>query len=349
MRQIFPITTKKHRLQQQQAALKGNKSGSGLGRIWPNVEFPNLFWCGRGVILTPVSTTCCFNHIVGLPKKDGIPKPIHDYETDLFDILQSSKYVWIKKARGLGITEFMLRYILFSIFTDTKFRNAQIGIITGPRIDTAIDLIKRTKQLLRNLGVNTEDKETVIRLDYNVSIQAFPSNHMNAFRGFTNVKFILLDEADFFRIDQQQEALDVAHGYIPKSDPKIAMISTPNNPGGLFDRIESDSESRYHKVFLPYTVGLNKIYNEAEIAEAKHFPSFEREYNCKYGYGTGNVFLSDKLEASIRDYDPDIQTIHSSSVSLGIDPGFGSSNFGICVSALIDDYYCARSGRTQQT
>jgi len=281
---------------------------------------------------------CCFNHIIGLPLKDGVPQRIFDYEHELFDALQNHKYVWVKKARGLGVTEFLLRYILWLVLTeDKRFKDAQVGVITGPRIDTAVDLIKRIKQLLAGVGVHTEDKETVIKLDNNIIIQAFPSNHMNAFRGFTNMKFIFLDEADFFRIDQQQEAQDVAHGYIPKSDPQIVMVSTPNNPGGMFDRIESDVNSRYHKLFLPYTVGLNQIYGENEIEEAKHFPSFQREYNLKYGYGTGNVFQHDKIQAAIQEYDIDIHTIHNSSVSIGVDPGFGSSNFGVCVCALIDD------------
>lgn len=30
---------------------------------------------------------CCFNHIIGLPAKDGIEKPIFDYEMRIFDIL----------------------------------------------------------------------------------------------------------------------------------------------------------------------------------------------------------------------------------------------------------------------
>ena len=29
----------------------------------------------------------------------------------LFDTLQQHKHVWIKKATGLGVTEFMLRYM----------------------------------------------------------------------------------------------------------------------------------------------------------------------------------------------------------------------------------------------
>jgi hypothetical protein len=30
---------------------------------------------------------CCFNHIIGLPQKDGIDKPMYDYEKIIFDSL----------------------------------------------------------------------------------------------------------------------------------------------------------------------------------------------------------------------------------------------------------------------
>jgi hypothetical protein len=30
---------------------------------------------------------CCFNHIIGLPQKDGVDKPLYDYETIIFDAL----------------------------------------------------------------------------------------------------------------------------------------------------------------------------------------------------------------------------------------------------------------------
>jgi hypothetical protein len=32
---------------------------------------------------------CCFNHVVGLPKKDGIYKPIFDYEMQLINTLDN--------------------------------------------------------------------------------------------------------------------------------------------------------------------------------------------------------------------------------------------------------------------
>jgi hypothetical protein len=50
---------------------------------------------------------CCFNHIIGLPQKNGVDKPLYDYGNSN----PSNKHLWIKKATGLGISEFMLRFM----------------------------------------------------------------------------------------------------------------------------------------------------------------------------------------------------------------------------------------------
>jgi hypothetical protein len=56
---------------------------------------------------------CCFNHIIGLPIKEGIEKPIFDYEKILYDSLLVNesynplnntfkhKHLWVKKSTGL--------------------------------------------------------------------------------------------------------------------------------------------------------------------------------------------------------------------------------------------------------
>jgi hypothetical protein len=36
---------------------------------------------------------CCFNHIIGLPRKDGIQKPMFDYERLLYDALIRPGYM----------------------------------------------------------------------------------------------------------------------------------------------------------------------------------------------------------------------------------------------------------------
>jgi hypothetical protein len=70
-------------------------------------------------------------------------------------------------------------------------------IVTGPNQELAIKLIKRMKALFEPLGITFDSKETVLELN-GCSIEAYPSNHIDAFRSLTNPKFIWLDEADFF-------------------------------------------------------------------------------------------------------------------------------------------------------
>ena len=63
------------------------------------------------------------------------------------------KHLWVKKATGLGVTEFMLRLMAWLCTKDGQFVNAQICIVTGPNTDMAIKLIKRLKGIFeRKLG-----------------------------------------------------------------------------------------------------------------------------------------------------------------------------------------------------
>jgi hypothetical protein len=57
-------------------------------------------------------------------------------------------------------------------------------------------------------------------------------------RGRGKVNF----ECDFFIKSEQEDVSHVSERYIGKSDPYIVMVSTPNAPGGLFEKIEKESE-----------------------------------------------------------------------------------------------------------
>ncbi len=256
--------------------------------------------------------------------------PVKDHHT----------HVWIKKATGLGVTEFMLRYMAWLCFRSApkELIGSQMCIVTGPRIELAITLIDRLKGLFHGIAATFDTKETVIELN-GVHIEAYPSHHLDSMRGLTNVSFIYLDEADFFPPGQQQDARDVIERYIGKTNPWIVMVSTPNAPEGLFDRIEHEPENTclYKRLLLDYTYGLGKIYNCAEIDSAKASPSFEREYNLKYLGLIGNVFHTKDIEAAI---EKGVRLSASNNVytqkSVGLDPGFGSSNFGVCITELVD-------------
>jgi len=114
------------------------------------------------------------------------------------------------------------------------------------------------------------------------------------------------------------------------------MISTPNAPGGLFESIEKESEETciYKRLKLDYTVGLQKICSIEEIEKAKGSPSFEREYNLRYLGRIGNTFCPADIQKSTSiQCDPDYVN-HMSIRSCGIDPSWGSSNFGIVITQL---------------
>ena len=121
-----------------------------------------------------------------MPKKDGIEKPLYDYQKIIFDSLQSYKLLWIKKATGLGITEFMLRYMSWLCLKDDRLKETQMCIVTGQKIDLAITLIDEMKGLFREKGLMTfNTKETVIELN-GVKIEAFP-------KVFFRLTILLLD------------------------------------------------------------------------------------------------------------------------------------------------------------
>ena len=251
------------------------------------------------------------------------------------------KHLWVKKATGLGVTEFMLRLMSWLCLRNNDYRNSQMCIVTGPNQDIAIKLIKRMKGLFEHkLGITFANKETVLELN-GCSIEAYPSNHLDAYRALDNPKFILLDEADFFRKSEQEDVRHVSERYIAKSDPFIVMISTPYAPDGLFDSIEKEPEETciYKRILLDYNYGLDKIYAREEIEKAKISPSFEREYNLKYLGGIGNVFHTKDIDLAIGkgklEYDP-ANPVAMSPKSMGIDPAYGSSSFGIVVTQFID-------------
>jgi hypothetical protein len=159
--------------------------------------------------------------------------------------------------------------------------------------------------------------------------------NIDSFRSLENPKFILLDEADFFRKNEQEDIRHVAERYVAKSNPFIVMISTPNAPGGLFEKIEKEPECIYKRIKLDYTYGIDKICTQEEIQRAKASPSFEREYNLQYAGLVGNVFQVQDIEiATAQEYEIPERSDYLTA-TMGIDPGYTS--FAIVIVYFIDD------------
>ena len=255
----------------------------------------------------------------------------YDYEEELTAILETNRKLWVKKATGLGITEWTIRWIAWNCLKDDKWKDTQVDvtgvIITGANQDLTNKVVGRLKSLFNH---EFKTKESVCILN-GCRIEAFPTNHLSPARGL-NPKIVMLDEADFFPNRYQDEARTVAERYIPKTNPHILLISTPNLPGGLFERMEDETDNGYVMKQMDYTIGLNKVFRPEDIETAKKSPSFEREYNLKYGFGTGDIF--EGIENVIEEYD--LNVIGGRGGCYG-DPAFGSSNFGVLGGEIRDD------------
>ena len=253
------------------------------------------------------------------------------------------RHIFVKKATGIGATEFFLRLMAWLCLKDNSLSGNQMVIVTGPNIDISVKLVKRMKALFQKHLITFSSKEAVLELN-GCHIESYPSHHVDFFRALESPKFILIDEGDFFPIGQQQDIRHVSERYIAKSNPYIVMVSTPNAPDGLFESIEKEPEETciYRKLFLDYTYGLGRIYSEQEIQKAKASPSFEREYNLKYLGVVGNVFSIKDIDTAIErgtKYNPP-NTIDDVNFSarkvLACDPGFGSSAFGVVLAQQSD-------------
>jgi len=283
---------------------------------------------------------CCFWHIIKPPQKDGHDMPVLPYQKNLYDALQNHKHIWCLKSRGIGVTTFLLRYIAWYCVCNLFGPNSRVCIITGPRIDLAEDLIARFRGLFREQFPNDRNSSTVTYLN-GVKVEAFPSHHVDTMRGLDNVKFIISDESDYYPLFQQKEVRAVMEGYIgkPNSNPTIVLVSTPKAPGGLMQQIELEQDSLYHKLFFDYHFGLEgpyPIYSEDLIRKARLSPEFGREYELQYLGLVGNIFSQASIENCQKiSYNP--QNIHQNvKKSIGIDPSYGSSNFAICATQLVD-------------
>ena len=257
----------------------------------------------------------------------ALPKKLEytDYEAELADILEHNKKLWVKKATGLGITEFMTRWIAWQCVRNDDWKERQIDvsvvIITGANQQLTNKVVGRIKGLFQ--GKEFKTKESLVILN-GCKIEAFPTNHLEPARGL-NPRLVFLDEGDFFPLRYQQEARTVAERYRAKGDAYITMVSTPNVPGGLFETMEEEQDNGYVMKHYDYTWGLGKVYDPEIIEiEKKQNPSFEREYNLKYGYGLGDIF--EGIDDVTEKYD--LSIIGGRSGCYG-DPAFGSSNFAL--------------------
>ena len=290
---------------------------------------------------------CCIQHVLGLPIKNGKAFPIFDFQKQIFDYLEEYQNIWIKKARGIGVTTFLIRYLVWKILHSNELDGKSIFIISGTREEFA-NYVKKKMEVLflpRFPNVVFDSKFTELWIN-KTWIKVMPTKNIKDVRGYMDVAYLFIDEADHLDKSIQQELEPAITAYEEKSKGKTIMASTPNRPDGLFERIEKDPNSKYKKLFLGYELGLGKIYDPEYIALKKLEPEFEREYNLKYLGKIGNVFNPSQIDKTIQlgeQFSLDkIPTNDYTLHSVGVDFGFGSSNTAIVLTEFLKEEHKIR-------
>jgi hypothetical protein len=273
-----------------------------------------------------------FNHVIGLPRKNDKEFPIFDYEFDTVKAIRANQHTWIKKARGLGITELVLRYLAWECLASNRLQNKSIFIISGTREEFANLLKERLADLFTRYYPNLklESKYTELTLN-KVWIKVFPTQQVKDLRGHVDVAYIFIDEADFFERIEQDELEAVLAAYEEKSKAKIIMVSTPWLPDGLFQKIETNQifKNTFHKIFLDYTKGLDRIYDNDFIMRKMEEPFFAAEYNLQYAGRIGNIFSQAAINRCIV---PLSNLRLRTEKYMAADIGYASSKFGIVIA-----------------
>ena len=318
-------------------------------------EVPEIFWCKDSL---SKEEHCCFWHFIfhpfGGPERDGIYHPCYAYEQEILDAMQMEeldadrtnpcKWFAVYKATGLGLTEFVLLWIVWKSLVDPWFSGKEAMIITGPNVDLAQDLILRAKGFLTKKGLGYID-HGAYEVDINGSrVKCYPSNNIHSARGKPKVSVFFGDEAAFFKLRDDSIVRTVGERYIGKSNSWVIWVSTAGEePKGFFYDIMQESNTGaektiYQRFHYYVEAGLKvdpqtktSIFSPKYLEEASNARSYEREYLGVWGKNVGDIFSPEGIElCCAEEYSWKINDNTNDRV-IGIDPGFGSSEFGICI------------------
>jgi hypothetical protein len=284
---------------------------------------------------------CCHVHALGLPQKNGTPKPLFSWQRDIIETLEQHKYLIWKKSRGLGATTLFLYWISYLCWSGRLRAGDEIAIVVGPNQQLATSQIEKLRSMYANARIPLPDSKQTTLFINGIEVSSYPSDHVDALRSKMRLRVIFLDELDYFAPGEASILLNVVIPYVAKSDPFIIGCSSPADPDGLLSSLEQDANAGkgiFKFIANDYLTGLGTIYSEDEINKIKGTDSFPREFLNQYIGLVGNCFRPEDIRYAVdvmgSKYNPDRFTLESPK-SLGIDPAWsGSSKFALCVTEM---------------
>ena len=125
--------------------------------------------------------------------------PIFHYQKLIYDAIENNQNIFIKKARGIGVTTFVIRYLVWKILSTNELEGKSIFIISGTREEFANYVKKKMEDLFlpRFPNVVFDSKYTELTIN-KTWIKVMPTKNIKDVRGYMDVAYLFVDEGDWF-------------------------------------------------------------------------------------------------------------------------------------------------------
>lgn len=279
----------------------------------------------------------------------GKPSSLHDFQRDVINDLDKHKRVAVLKTRGAGLSTLAIYRALWLALA--KRKQGAYLFITGIGLILGMAMCRSAKQVLTHL-TNGEyvdsDNSTTITFPNGSRFQFFGSDS-KSYRGQglvgQQVVFVCADECAWFEDSDNWLASIDAFAVKAGGNTEMILITTPSNKlHGLAHNLFESENGLYHIIKIPWQRIENKMISTDQLNLLRQTSkSWRAEFGLVWGayFSTGTVYNSAAVDKAIqlgKHDDPDyFEYGQGQIISMGVDPGMGSSGSGLTILQLPKD------------
>ena len=299
--------------------------------------------------------------------KTGLPSPrLTPYQYDVWKAGFYHKYRLAIKSQKIGLTTSVLMEDFQRAITDCKGYEilviAQTILHAREHLYTLREMLLNSNKyssflMLKPTELVMKDQVTKVTVLYikNPDNEKRPTRIIGlggneaSIWSWKRVHHIHLSDIAVVNKKDYSGVVGAAMTRLANTDGTMVIETPPFGPRGKIYEIymasklaKSDDPMGQFKLFtIPAreAVAANLITQEFLEGEKVRLGSqYAAYYEAEFSAATGSVFnLVDIEAAAAVKYDPEPENLpYGVGTTMGVDPGFGSSNFGICISAFID-------------
>ena len=211
----------------------------------------------------------------------SVPFKLYPCQQRVAALLEQKKWLWILKARRLGLTWLLAAYATWLL---TEHENRTVLVLNQSK-DYAQDFLDRMRSILERLPEDqrpkiTRNNKTLLSFDNGSSVRSLACTR-RAIRS-VSADLVVFDEAAY--MDLLKDARKAAQPAVEMGNGQVVAISTSSGPSGEFYEIwhqAASGKARYMPVFLDWRElkSRDEKWYEREASENQSDPLYmKREY-----------------------------------------------------------------------